>query len=293
MDVPATRATPPGSERVRLGALGAVYRPGRAPAEPVPMLLVHGMWGGSFQWERWQPLLAERGFDTYAIDRPGHHPDTPLPSGVPLGRVSIDHSVAAVRDAARALGRPVLIGHSLGGLIALKAAERAELAAVVALAPGAPHGVPMVGGPALMASMARYVPAMARRRAFRPTRATFERLVFNRLSAGEADREYAGMIDDSGLIGREVAFGAIRLDGDLIGAPILCVSGAQDRLAPRAMVARVAAKVGAQHRVYPDQGHLLMREPGHELVAAEVAGWVEQRLAELPSLRPVPSASGR
>ena len=277
-------------ERVQLGPVGATRLDAAEPAHPVPALLVHGMWATCVKWEGWQAELARLGFTSYAIDLPGHAPDSPLPPGVHVGDATFAMSVDAIRAAARALGAPVLIAHSLGGLMALKAAEQLELAALVVLAPAAPRGVPFVGSPGLLASQLRFLPQVVAGRAFMPDRRTGDRLLYNRMSSADADRLHARLVPDSGRIGREVLTG-IRVDAELIGAPMLVLVGAHDRLAPPSMVGRIARRIGAQLRVYPDHAHEMLSEPGFEPTVRETAEWVERRLSELPSLRPAPASA--
>lgn len=95
-------------ERIRY-----LEQPGSQPA----VLLLHGQPGTAEDWERVQPLL--RGRRTIAIDRPGYG----FSSGgyVPLGR-----QLRAIEELRRrlGLGRPIVVGHSYGGTIALAYAER-------------------------------------------------------------------------------------------------------------------------------------------------------------------------
>ena len=48
-----------------------------AKARP-PVLCVHGMFGGAWQFEGWLPLLAERGYEAQALDLRGHHGSRPV-----------------------------------------------------------------------------------------------------------------------------------------------------------------------------------------------------------------------
>jgi len=81
-------------------------------------LLVHGAWHGAWCWDRLVPALADRGHRGVAIDLPAHGEDL-----VPPWRASLRAYSRRVREAAAALAeRPVLLGHSMGGLAISQAA---------------------------------------------------------------------------------------------------------------------------------------------------------------------------
>jgi pimeloyl-ACP methyl ester carboxylesterase len=93
----------------------------RAPEQDV--VLLHGIWHGPWVWENWIPMLAEHGYRC--------HPVGPAQSASRL-RTWID----AARRAIDALpNRPVLIGHSLGGLVAQHLMADLHFPAAVLLAP--------------------------------------------------------------------------------------------------------------------------------------------------------------
>jgi pimeloyl-ACP methyl ester carboxylesterase len=74
-------------------------------------ILVHGMWHGSWCWEKVTPLLAARGHDVVAVDLPR----APSPSLTGCR----DAVLAQLKDGERA----ILVGHSLGGVVISEAAE--------------------------------------------------------------------------------------------------------------------------------------------------------------------------
>jgi pimeloyl-ACP methyl ester carboxylesterase len=92
------------------------YREVGAGRPGTPVLLVHGAGASSAVWLELMPRLA-RGRRVVAVDLPGH--------GMSAGGVrSIEEMRDAVGMAAAALrlGRSILVGHSMGGLVVLAAA---------------------------------------------------------------------------------------------------------------------------------------------------------------------------
>lgn len=91
------------------------------PARGTPrgtIVLLHGLMARATTWWRTGPALAELGWDTCAVDLPGHGQAPRLP-----GAVDLDGFAAALAE--RLPDRvDVLVGHSLGGLTALAVAHR-------------------------------------------------------------------------------------------------------------------------------------------------------------------------
>lgn len=95
------------------------------------LLISHGLAEHARRYARFAGAMAEQGFHVYAHDHRGHGattaPDAPLGRfGAGNGRAQVIADVMAMRDMALARdpGLPViLLGHSMGGLIALNVAE--------------------------------------------------------------------------------------------------------------------------------------------------------------------------
>jgi len=108
--------------------------PDRDSARP-PIILVHGAANSASIWTFWQQELAAQGWTSYAIDLRGHgrslHAD--------LSSTSMADYVADGCMVARQFKRlPIILGWSMGGLVALMMAAAGVAAACIALAPSMP-----------------------------------------------------------------------------------------------------------------------------------------------------------
>jgi len=109
-----------------------------------PIVFVHGLWllGGS--WGRWADFFAERGFSPVVVDWPGDQASVADAHANPasLAGLSVTEVADHVAEVASGLNRrPVLVGHSFGGLLVQMLAGRGLAAATVAIDPAPSQGV--------------------------------------------------------------------------------------------------------------------------------------------------------
>jgi pimeloyl-ACP methyl ester carboxylesterase len=108
--------------------------PDTAPAHP-PVILIHGSANSAAVWTFWQQELAAQGWPSYAIDLRGHGQSGPYD----LSHTSMhDYAADVALLAAQFRQAPVLIGWSMGGLVALMVAATGVACACVGLAPSVP-----------------------------------------------------------------------------------------------------------------------------------------------------------
>jgi pimeloyl-ACP methyl ester carboxylesterase len=105
----------PAGSFIRVGTLRIHYL--QRPGSGTPIVLIHGLPGTAEDFNEVTPLLA--GHRTIAFDRPGFGY-----SGD--GYLKFDRQIATLDSLLRALhvSRPILVGHSYGGTLALAFAER-------------------------------------------------------------------------------------------------------------------------------------------------------------------------
>lgn len=251
-------------------------RPGRRP----PLLFVHGAFSAAWIWDaHFLPWFAERGWDCYAVSLRGH--------GGSDGREWLDcYGIAAfVEDVLEAAERcpspPVLIGHSMGGMVVQRALLARRFPAFVLMASAPPFGLwestlglawraPYVFHQMAMMTMfgGSFIdPEAIRRAMFSPEMPVEEALRYEPLMQEESRR----VLFD---IGGWIPFPPLpELD-----FPRMVVGAGRDLLIPADQVRATARLFETDPVFIPDMAHAMMLEPRWETAAQTVADWLETKV---------------
>jgi non-heme chloroperoxidase len=257
-----------------------------------PVMFVHGLWLLASSWDRWRAHFAELGYATIA---PGWPDD---PATVEEARahpeVFADKSLSVIsahfEAAATALTRkPIVIGHSFGGVLAQMVAGKGLAAATVAIDPAPFRGVvplpfsALKSASAVIANPANYHRAVA---------LTFEQFNYgwtNALDAAEAKQLYEEFhVAGSGMPLFQAAFANLnpwtedKVDTkNPARGPLLFISGERDNTVPWSIVSasyeRQKRNTGLTDIISIEKrGHSLVIDSGWKTVASISAEFVQQ-----------------
>ncbi|WP_374471464.1 alpha/beta fold hydrolase [Phenylobacterium sp.] len=243
-------------------------------------VMVHGAFCGGWAFERFRRPFEAAGHRVIAPDLPGHA------AGDPAGAVtnlSMTDYAAAVAALCESLSEPpVLVGHSMGGLVAQLAARRVRPRALVLLAPSAPWGV--AGSSFEEAATAFGIQMLGpfSSGAVEPDLGLMKRYSLSRMPKGERAPILASLRPESARALRETLnwwldpFMTTSVGPGPLGAPALAVAGEHDLVHPPATVRLTADRVGAGFLQMPGMSHWLVGEPGWEEVARRVLRWLAE-----------------
>lgn len=241
-----------------------------------PVIMVHGAFCGGWAFDRFKAPFEAAGHACLTPDLPGRGPG----SGGVAGQSMTDYASFIARLIDGCETPPVLIGHSLGGLVAQMAAARRPVHSLILLAPSAPWGV---GGQSMeeaatalgLMSLGAYWGA-----AISPEPSLSAHYSLDRLPPAERADVFARMVPESGRALWETfnwwldPFMTTSVPAHRIQAPVLAISGARDGVNPPSSVRQTATRLGAAYRCYEGMSHWLIGEPGYERVAHDCVGWI-------------------
>jgi len=234
-----------------------------------PVVLLHGLGGAASNWSAVAPRLA-RSRRVLVPELPGHGGSAPLAATPSLEPFA--DAVLAVAQAEDALPAAV-VGHSLGGVVALRLAARrpdAVSAVVVAAAAGISSGARAAEAVLAVLGLVQPGRAVARYRRRWASSPLLRTLAFGWWGVADpvgfppevAESFLVGPAwhTDTLAAGRALVRTDPRPDLALVRCPCLCLWGANDNWVPLQDGMEYARRLRAPLRVIADCGHLLIGE---------------------------------
>jgi len=240
-----------------------------------PLYLLHGELGGSWLWHRFLGFFAPRGWEGHALNLRGHYWSETADFRELNFDTYLEDALAGMRQMLRP---PVVIGHGLGGLLALKLAEQRPISALVLLSPALP--APLLPPPP--EHMVRLLPRQYRRELLGWDGAPeFLQRQNPDLTLADVMRVQHMMGIESGAARRQMLAGVPVEAADLPDVPKLVIGAGLDRFFPEPDSERLAEWLGADYQPFGAHSHygLVLGEQSYEQVAEAVRSFLEaQRL---------------
>jgi len=260
---------------------------------PTPVVFVHGLWLHSSSWQPWVDLFNEAGYAAAAADWPGDSDtvEEARSNAQKAGGHGIEEIVTAYAEHIEGLGqKPVVIGHSFGGLIAQRLLADGHAAGAVAIDPAPIKGVLYLPPSALrVASIALRNP-LNYRKSVALSRDQFRYGFGNTLSHDEADELWEKWTIPSPAKPLFEAASANFVPGSPAGinlknddrGPLLLIAGGHDHTVPAATTKATyklheKSSAGTDLHEFPDRGHSLTIDSKWRGVADYVLDWVQDK----------------
>jgi pimeloyl-ACP methyl ester carboxylesterase len=258
--------------------LEVITRKAEGKAFPHPVLFVHGAWHGAWCWEEnFMGYFAERGFNCYAFCMRGH------------GRAGcegffhfsgVDDYVADLQAAVERLGtEPVLVGHSMGGLVVQRYLETHRAPAAVLLASVPPRGVlRFVMRFARRHPMAflKYLVTMNPRQAVATPELACDDFFSPDIPPELLERYFARIGTESARAALEMMTLRFPRAGRVRGTPVLVLGATNDTVFSRGEVEATARAYGTRAEFF-EMAHDMMLEAGWEAVADRIMEWLREQ----------------
>ncbi|MES1199156.1 MAG: alpha/beta fold hydrolase [Pseudomonadota bacterium] len=255
----------------------------RAPIT-TPVVFVHGAFCGGWAFDTFRQPFEAAGFETHAPNLPHHERGADLEALAQCGLKQYADAMVAYVHTLRA--PPVLIGHSLGGLVVQLAAMHTQVEALVLLAPSAPWGVMPTtleehGNHLGLSLLGDYW-----RRPVPPDYRVARETTLDRLTREDARRSFARFVPESGRAIREAVqwwtdhLMASSAPVYKIATPLLAMAGGRDRVNPATTVRRLVNRFPqgqAFFHEFPEMSHWLVGEPEAADVSGLAINWLAER----------------
>lgn len=250
-------------------------------ARATPLLFVHGAFGGAWLWdEHYLPWFARHGWVAHALSLRGH--------GASQGRELLRFARLRdyVADVEQVLAGmpvpPVLIGHSLGGMIVQKLLHRHAVPAAVLMASAPPHGA--VG---TLFGMAFTNPTLLTELTIAQTAGpsategqAIVRALFSADTPQEVIRRYMPRFGEESLL---INLDLLGLDLPpslpLLETPVLVLGARNDQFIYEGALHATASTYRTRAEIFPDMAHAMMLDHGWEKPAQRIAEWLDATLA--------------
>lgn len=248
------------------------------------IVFIHGMFQNPKSWTKWIAYFESKGYTCLAPAWPLHTGEPSalrahIPAG--LGALSLEKVTAYLETLILNLPeKPVVIGHSVGGLIAQLLLNRDIAKTGVAISSVAPNAM-ITMDLAFAKNSAAIANPLKGDEPFIMDPATFHDAFANTLSEADSHAAYeAYATHDSRKVFRDCLGTAGQLDTEIPHAPLLLVAGEEDQICPASLVEKnFKAYTDEQsitaYREFAQRSHYICGEPGWEEVAGYVYDWLQ------------------
>jgi pimeloyl-ACP methyl ester carboxylesterase len=258
-----------------------------------PVVFVHGLWLHAESWNNWVQLFREKGYEATAASWPGDSESTEATrknAGAVAG-YGVTEIADHIAKQLQALGRkPILIGHSFGGLLVQNLLGRDLAAAAIAIDPAPIKGVPELPLSALKSSFPVLGNPFNFKRAVSLTEHQFRFGFTNAVPEQEAHdlyAKYAMPAPGRPLFQAATATfnpkSATRVNvGNATRGPLLLVSGEKDNTVPPVLVkstlkAYRKSPAITELKEFSGRGHSLTIDSGWRELADYSLAWLEAK----------------
>jgi non-heme chloroperoxidase len=257
-----------------------------------PVVFVHGLWLHADSWGNWMDVFREAGYEPSTPGWPGDGSTVEETRSNPeaVAGYGIDDIVEQYAQAIGKLSaKPIVIGHSFGGLIVQRLLAQDLAAAAVAIDPAPIRGVVYLPPSALRVASIALKNPLNRKRAVALTPQQFRYGFGNGISAAESAELFERWtIPSPGRPLFEAAAANLSLHSpakvdtrNATRGPLLITAGGKDHTVP-AVISRATFKQYGKSaaltdlKEFPDRGHSLALDSGWREVADAVLAWLKE-----------------
>lgn len=253
------------------------------------MLMIHGLWETGACWENFRKFFELNGLRCFTPNLPYHNPDIEESFYSELSKLGVKDYLAFIKEEIAKLDSPpILVGHSGGGLLCQLIAAEVEVRALVLVCSAVPWGIFKLD-PGILKCFWGLVKRgiLFSEKAVKLTFEESQYAVFNNIPESLQKTQYEKMVNESSRVVKEMGFWpalgmgekVIQVDENKIHCPVLVMAGCLDRIIPLPFQRKLAEKLNAEYREFPEMSHYIIGEKGWEDVADYIYVWLNEQLS--------------
>lgn len=276
--------------------VAACSTPGQARFEPQgaqtvaktkTVIFIHGMFMTPASWANWQKYFESRGYKTLAPAWPYHEgkPSDQRAShpNAQLGKLTLDDVLESYRKVIREQKeKPILIGHSMGGLIVQLLMQEGLGAAGIAIDSAPPKGLISLKFSFLKSNWGVISPFANKEEPLLLSPEQFNYAFVHTLTESEQKSVYDSfVVPESRLVGNGPTTDTAAIDFSKGRLPLLMIAGELDHITPASMNYSNFQKYESspsktEFRMFNGRTHWIAGQKGWEEVADFVLEWINR-----------------
>ncbi|HJT74716.1 MAG TPA: alpha/beta hydrolase [Chitinophaga sp.] len=249
------------------------------------IVLIHGLFLNNTSWSKWKAYFEEKGYRVYAPAYPGHegnpsdlrrhiHPD--------LTGTGLEDVVKKMEELIDSLPeKPIVIGHSMGGLVVQKLIEADKAIAGVSI-DGAPPKNVMPPLSTFKISWPAVNFFKSNSKAYLGSREWYHKAFFNNFSESESNQLYEQLtVPESRKIVKQSALNSFaKVDFKKVQRPLLFIAGEKDAFFSPGFTQKIAQKYQdknhsrVDYKMFKSRSHYICGEENWQEVAAYINNWI-------------------
>ncbi|MEK6480528.1 alpha/beta hydrolase [Catalinimonas sp. 4WD22] len=253
-------------------------------SESRTIVFIHGLFQNARSWDKWVDYFSQQGYTCYAPSFPYHEGEPATlqhnihPNLVNLEFREVLDSMTTFVD--KLPEKPIIIGHSIGGLITQKLVEAGKIEMGITLSSANPRGISVLNWKFIRSNFRMVSPFRRRDKVCTPPLRWFKYTFFNTLNDSAAQAEHARyFVPESRKIAKSSTEKGLEIDFDKPHVPMLFISGALDQDLPPSLIrknfdAYTDPNSKRDYYEFPGKSHYISSETGWEDVASFVKEWI-------------------
>ena len=247
------------------------------------IVFIHGLFMNEHCWQEWIPFFEKLGFVCHAPSYSYHHgrpQDLRKNPNNKLSDLDLEKEVTYFQSMLVKLPeKPILIGHSMGGLIVQRLIEQDLGIVGICISSAPPQGIFSIN-PHFLACNLPVINPLKGNRLFIPTEKWFHNAFCHLLDEQQAKKEFNQcVVPESRRMARSALGKAGKINFNKPHSPLLFIAGDQDRIVPAILNKKnVAAYTDPNSQTdfmtFPDKTHLLCRQKNWETIALFILNWI-------------------